>query len=133
MRVGWAGIDLQIRGASDRRAVVEPVLLGAWLFSPAIPILGVYVILLVAATYEMVLAGRRGTLLDPYYSNHRSATKLLHETLPNLGVPVYLMVLATLSQPINGSLLFVFLFWRLVLGRADLLWPLRVMPSWLKR
>jgi hypothetical protein len=42
------------------------------------------------------------------------------------------MALATLFQPVNGILLLAFLFWRLALGQADLLWPLRALRTWLE-
>jgi hypothetical protein len=93
-------------------------------------LLAIYAVLLATALYETVQAARRGVLLDPYYSSGHSFTKLLHETMPNLVVPAYLMVLATIYQPINGLLLLAFLFWRLVLGQADWRWPLRAIRDW---
>lgn len=112
---------------------LAPVAVGAWLFSPGLPLLGVYALLFVAALYETIQSRRCGELLDPYYSSQRSATKLLHETLPNLVLPTYIMTLATVYQPINGLLLLGFLFWRLVLGKADCRWPLRALRTWLSR
>jgi len=109
---------------------LTPVTIGPWMVSPALPLLGIYIILFVIATYETVLASSRGMLLDPYYSTGHSATKLLHETLSNLVLPAYLMVLATVVQPVNGLLLLLFLFWRLVLGQADWRWPLRALINW---
>jgi hypothetical protein len=71
--------------------------------------------------------------LDPYYSTGHSASKLLHETLNNLIIPTYLIFLTSLYAPINGLVLFVFLFWRVVLGQADWLWPLRAAIGWLQK
>ena len=75
----------------------------------------------------------RGSFLDPYYSNGHSANKLLHETVPNLILPGYLLFLLTLLAPVNGLVLAVFLFWRLVLGKADWLWPIRAARAFLGR
>lgn len=114
-------------------AEIAPVMVGPWSLSPGLPLLGTYVILFVVAMYETSLASQQGELLDPYYSSHRSAAKLLHETLPNLVIPAYLMLLAAIYQPINGLLLLAFLFWRLVLGQADWRWPLRAARNWWQR
>lgn len=107
-----------------------PMRLGSYVLSPGLPLLVIYVVLLAAALYETVQATRRGVLLDPYYASGHSFAKLLHETLPNLVAPTYLLLLATVYQPINGVLLLAFLFWRLVLGQADWQWPLRAIQGW---
>ncbi|MEE8306503.1 MAG: hypothetical protein V3R81_04515, partial [Gammaproteobacteria bacterium] len=112
---------------------LAPVAVGAWSLSPGLPLLGMYMILFAVTLYETSRASQRGELLDPYYSSRHSAAKLLHETMPNLVVPAYLMVLATVYQPINGLLLLAFLFWRLVLGQADWRWPLRAVRNWWQR
>jgi len=112
---------------------LAPVAVGAWSLPPGLALLGMYTILFAVALYETSQASRRGELLDPYYSSRHSAAKLLHETMPNLVIPAYLMVLATVYQPINGLLLLAFLFWRLVLGQADWRWPLRVVRNWWQR
>jgi 4-hydroxybenzoate polyprenyltransferase len=112
---------------------LAPVPVRSWSLSPALPLLGVYVMLFAAALYEMILAARNGMLLDPYYSSQRTAAKLLHETMPNLVMPAYLMLVATCYQPINALPLLAFLAWRLVLGQADWRWPLRAARSWLGR
>jgi 4-hydroxybenzoate polyprenyltransferase len=109
---------------------LAPVTLGPCSLSPALPLLALYALLFAAALYEAIRASQRGELLDPYYSSRRSIAKLLHETMPNLIVPVYLMMLATAYQPVNGVLLLAFLSWRLVLGRADWRWPLRIARDW---
>lgn len=110
-----------------------PVAVGSLSLSPGLPLVGIYVVLFVASLYETICASRRGELLDPYYDSQRSATKLLHETMPNLVVPAYLMVLAAVHQPVNWLLLVAFLFWRLVLGQADWLWPWRAVRDWWHR
>lgn len=112
---------------------LAPVTVGRWSLAPGLLLLGAYVILFAVALYETGRASQRGELIDPYYSSRRSIAKLLHETMPNLIVPVCLMVLATAYQPINGLLLLVFLFWRLVLGQADWRWPLRAVRNWWQR
>ena len=108
---------------------ISSVTIGNWSLSLGLPLLGIYAILFVVALYETNRSLQRGELLDPYYSPQRSATKFLHETLPNLVVPTYLMTLATVYDPINGLLLLGFLFWRLVLGKADWRWPLRALQA----
>ncbi len=110
---------------------LAPLSLGPWSLSPGLPLLGIYALLLAISLRESVQARRRGQLQDPYYDPHRSAAKLLHETLPNLLAPAYLLALATTYHPINGLLLLAFLFWRLVLGSADWRWPLHAARQWL--
>jgi len=112
---------------------LAPVNIGPWSLSPGLLLLGIYASLFAAALYETIQSSRRGEFLDPYYSPQRSAAKLLHETLPNLVIPVYLIALATVYQPINGLLLLAFLFWRLVLGQAKWWWPLRAAKDWWQR
>lgn len=104
---------------------LAPVPVGLWSLSPGLPLLGIYILLFAAALYETIRSQQSGELLDPYYSSRRSATKFLHETLPNLIAPTYLMALATIYYPLNGILLLAFLFWRLVLGQADWRWLVR--------
>jgi hypothetical protein len=112
---------------------LAPIALGTRSLSPGLPLLPLYVLLLIGAICETIRASRQGVLLDPYYSRRRSFAKLLHETMPNLIVPVYLMVLATAYQPLNGLFLLGFLLWRLVLGQADWRWPLRALRARLSR
>ena len=110
---------------------LSPITLGAWRLSPGLPLIGIYAALLGAALYEMRQAASLDDRADPYYSARRGAAKLLHETLPNLIAPTYLMLLAALYQPFNGLLLLAaFLFWRLVLGEADWQWPLHAIRGW---
>jgi 4-hydroxybenzoate polyprenyltransferase len=112
---------------------LAPVTIETYSLSPGLPLLGIYAILFAAALYETSQSMKRGELLDPYYSPQPSASKLLHETLPNFVVPTYLVVLATVYQPINGLLLLTFLYWRLVLGQADWRWPLQFAMNWWKK
>ncbi len=93
------------------------------------PLPAVYLILLPLALFEIIRSSSKGVFLDPYYSTDHSANKLLHETMPNLAVPGYLLLLLTIFQFINGILLGIFLYWRLVLGKADWRWPLRALVS----
>ena len=109
---------------------IAPATIGRFALSPGLPLLAIYLVLFVAAIYETVRAAQRGELLDPYYSGHRSFSKLLHETMPNLVVPFWLIALATVYEPVNGLLLVTFLYWRLVLGQTDWRWPLRTLRDW---
>jgi len=113
--------------------MLESVTLHGWMLRPGLPLLGLYAILVSLSLVEMGRAWRRGEILDPYYSTERSASKLLHETFSNLVLPVYLLSLATYAYPVNGFLLVIFAFWRVVLGHADWLWPLRMLWAWIKR
>ncbi len=97
------------------------------------PLLTIYIILLIIALFENHRSSAKGFFLDPYYSTERSANKLLHETMPNLVVPGYLLFIATIIQPFNVILLLAFLYWRLVLGQADLLWPLKSFQAWFSK
>ena len=70
-----------------------------------------------------------GTSTIRYYSADRSTAWLLHETLPNFGVPLGLALAATLRAPEYGIALALFVVWRVVFGGADWRWPLRVMRA----
>jgi 4-hydroxybenzoate polyprenyltransferase len=98
------------------------------------PLLSTYIVLFSIALFETLRSSSIGNILDPYYSSKRSANKLLHETMPNLVVPGYLLLLLMVFQPVNGILFLVFLYWRIVLGQADLQGVLRaVLNVCLKR
>jgi 4-hydroxybenzoate polyprenyltransferase len=112
---------------------IGSVSVGSWPLPLGLPLLAIYSLLLAFAIYETFCAARHGELLDPYYSTGHSASKLLHETLNNLIIPTYLIFLTSLYAPINGLVLFAFLFWRVVLGQADWLWPLRAAIGWLQK
>ena len=121
-------------------AVLLAISFGIAQLSPAaswiglgLPLLTIYLILWLIAYFEIIRSSIRGKLLDPYYSSKRSANKLLHETMPNLVVPGYLLLLLTVFQPINGILLLAFLYWRLTLGKAEWKWPLRVLHAWFSK
>ena len=115
------------------RIEIPPMRIWSWALPPALPLLGIYAVLFPAVIYEGYQASRNGQRLDPYYASHHSAAKLLHATLPNLIMPIYLMILAAIYQPINGLLLSAFLYWRLVLGQADWRWPFRFAKEQLQR
>jgi len=112
---------------------IGPFEIGSWLVWPLVPLFAVYVLLFAGVMVERIqIKKQQNVLLDPYYSEQRSAAKFMHETLSNLVLPLYLLMVATFLQPINGILLIAFLFWRLVLGQADWLWPWRAAKNWLK-
>lgn len=106
------------------------IFLGLGAVIPGMPLMVSYAVLLVLALREVAMQQKHnGQILDPYYSSEKSVNKLLHETFPNFIIPAYLLLLAAIVQPINVVLLVVFLYWRIVLGRADWRWPLRVLRS----
>jgi 4-hydroxybenzoate polyprenyltransferase len=90
----------------------------------------VYLVIALAAILENKREAAHGSFLDPYYSKGHSANKILHETVPNLIVPGYLLLSLAMRAPLDLILLAVFLYWRLVLGEADWLWPLRTARAY---
>lgn len=96
------------------------------LFLPAI-----YLSIAVAAILENRKGAAQHDSPDPYYSPGHSANKLLHETLPNLILPGFLLSALMIRAPLNLFLLAGFLYWRLVLGEADWRWPLRKIREYL--
>jgi 4-hydroxybenzoate polyprenyltransferase len=109
---------------------LSPMALDRWLITGGLPLLVIYAVLLVLSFREMRRSTKNGELQDPFYSSSRSASKLLHETVPNLILPGYLGLLATFYYPLNGILLLAFLTWRLVLGKAEWNWPLKALRNW---
>jgi hypothetical protein len=116
--------------------VIVTVITGIYITFPGvnaliagIPLAVAYTVLTVFAMNEMSKQKTNSQFLDPYYSQGKSANKLLHETLPNLLIPAYLLFLITLAQPVNSILLVVFLYWRIVLGHADWRWPFKALRS----
>ncbi|MBI4845904.1 MAG: UbiA prenyltransferase family protein [Candidatus Omnitrophica bacterium] len=97
------------------------------------PLIIGYLILFFIALLETIRLAKKDIVMDPYYSTERTANKLLHETIPNLILPVYLLGILSIFQPVNAILLIVFLYWRLILGKADLLWPLRIIRGLWKK
>jgi 4-hydroxybenzoate polyprenyltransferase len=112
---------------------IAPLTQGTGVIRLGVPLLAIYLALLAIALFENIRASTKGEFLDPYYSNKHSANKLLHETMPNLALPGYLLLLVTIFQPVNGILLLAFLCWRLMLGQADWQWPLRALQAWLSK
>lgn len=93
------------------------------------PILIIYIAMLFVAAYEGIMESSKGCFIDPYFAEGRSANKFLHETIPNLILPGYLLLVLAVHQPFNITLLMFFLFWRLVLGDADWKWPIRSLKA----
>ena len=112
---------------------IGPLTMGTGWILLGLPLLIIYFILLTISLFENYRSPGKGHFLDPYYSTQRSANKLLHETVPNLAMPGYLLLLATIFQPVNGILLLAFMYWRLVLGQADRLWPLKSFQAWFSK
>ena len=106
---------------------LQPLPLMGRTVSPGIPLVTLYVLLLAYSLFETVRSLRHGCILDPYNSSVRNASNFLHETLLNFVVPISLMALASAYNPVNGAVLVIFLFWRLILGAADWKWPITVL------
>lgn len=112
---------------------VSPLMQSPALTIPTILLTALYLSLLTASLIEQSKSSARGEFEDPYYSSRRSAAKLLHETMPNLALPAYLLLMLIYFQPVYIFFLVAFLYWRIVLGRADWQWPLRAVRSWMER
>lgn len=97
---------------------------------PGLPLLSIYCVLLITALCEVKKALLNRQIVDPYYLPEKNANKMLHETTLNLVTPVYLLFLMSIFQPANIFLLLGFLYWRLVMARADWKWPLKVFNAW---
>jgi hypothetical protein len=96
---------------------------------PLWPLLVLYMVILLLSLRETIRSHRRGIFIDPYYSTTQSGHKFLHETIPNLITPVYLIVLAVTLHHIFIVLLVFFLVWRIMGGVADWRWPFQVMKK----
>ena len=102
---------------------------------PLWPLLLVYCAVFVPAFRESRKYVQRDgeEFADPYYSQTRSANKLLHETIPNFVVPAYLMALAVSVRHELAIVLLLFLVWRIVLGGADWRWPFKTVKAAVRR
>jgi 4-hydroxybenzoate polyprenyltransferase len=96
---------------------------------PLWPLLILYAVLLSFSIRESVHRLRTGVFIDPYYSTTRNSPKFLHETLPNLITPTYLIILAATVQHIFIVLLAFFLIWRIIGSAADWRWPFQFLKK----
>jgi 4-hydroxybenzoate polyprenyltransferase len=94
-------------------------------------ILLVYLGFLAASLVEA--ARCRARIADPYYGPAHSAGALLHQTFPNLVLPAALLLLLAVHRPLCLVLLGGFLYWRLVIGKADWGWPWRRFRQFLRK
>jgi len=84
-------------------------------------ILGLSFLILFVLTFPdgwHALQGKK--IQDPYYTTGPSIPRLLHETLPNFGIPFTLVFAMCLKFPAYFILLIFFILWRLALGKANL-------------
>lgn len=104
-------------------------------FGPLWPMFALYGVVFLLASRENYQQARceGEKYVDPYYSNGRSANKVLHETIPNFLVPAYLMGLAVSVRYELAIVLALFLIWRIVLGRADWRWPIKTIRIAMRR
>jgi hypothetical protein len=72
-----------------------------------------------AALVNLSLAFFKGDKLDPYYGQKTIAGRIMHEILPNLLIPAYLLTQLTLQSSVWSAALIVFLIWRLLLPRLN--------------
>jgi hypothetical protein len=102
--------------------------LGLWWARVLAITLGVtYVTLFFLVMAGTIRACFKGEVDDPYYGPQHSLAAMLHQTLLNFIIPVFLGLAAALHSPLYGVIFGLFLIWRVVLGRADWLWPLRLI------
>ncbi|MFZ6028831.1 MAG: UbiA family prenyltransferase [Chloroflexota bacterium] len=89
-----------------------------WAWGMAAGLAALYLGLLALSLPGAWRALRGGAIQDPYYGSGPSFARLLHETLPNFGLPVALLFAIALKVPAYFVLLSFFAFWRLALGGA---------------
>ena len=104
-----------------------------WSFALAAGISAMYLALLIVTLPGAIKAIHSGATQDPYYSEGRSAAKLLHETFPNLALPMALATATAIRAPQYAIVLILFGVWRVGLGNADWRWPLRACKAWMSR
>ena len=98
-----------------------------WSTVLAISCLLIYLILLILLLPKSWRATGGGPVLDPYYGEGQLITRLLHEILPNFILPILLIAVMTQFSPFYTLWLALFLFWRVVLGKANLDLPFRIL------
>jgi 4-hydroxybenzoate polyprenyltransferase len=59
------------------------------------------------------------TPIDPYYGQRTLAHRILHDTLPNLLIPAFLLLHLAIDSPIWWAACLFFLIWRLALPRVN--------------
>jgi 4-hydroxybenzoate polyprenyltransferase len=91
-----------------------------WSQIPAVIGLVAYLVLIILTLPKSSASLRGGEIQDPYYSTGRSKTRILHETLPNLLLPLLLITVMTIRFPIYVFAFILFIVWRIFLGNADL-------------
>lgn len=111
--------------AVNTYGIFDMLLWKIWVLTP--PVL--FAILICASQIESDKYRDNGELLDPYYTSERTANKLLHETTVNFIIPTYLLLSLTYLQMSMGLILFIFLFYRIVMGRADYLCLFRIFQD----
>jgi hypothetical protein len=80
---------------------------------------GLLLFIYVAALVNLSLRFFKGDELDPYYGQKTIAGRIVHDILPNLLIPAYLLTQLTLQSPIWSAALLIFLIWRLLLPRVN--------------
>src|ERR1043166_2725856 len=80
---------------------------------------GSLIFIYVIALSSLSLRLMNGYAIDPYYGQRTITDRIVHDILPNLLIPGYLLTQLTLQSPIwLGALLF-FLIWRVLLPRLN--------------
>jgi 4-hydroxybenzoate polyprenyltransferase len=110
-------VDRLAVGAVLAIVVLRPQALELKVFSnvPA----GLLLFIYVAALVNLTLRFFKGDKLDPYYGQKTVAGRIVHDILPNLLIPAYLLTQLALQSPIWLAALLVFLIWRLLLPRLN--------------
>jgi len=79
-----------------------------------LPLLFIYL----AALWDTIVRVRSGIRVDPHYGERTTTDRILHDILPNLFVPVFLLARLAWDSPIFLLALVWFLAWRLWLSHS---------------
>jgi|SRR5262245_22895381 len=72
-----------------------------------------------AALLNLSVRLAKGHEIDPYYGQRTMTNRILHDIMPNLLIPAFLLTQLALQSPIWLAALLVFLLWRLLLPRLN--------------
>jgi 1,4-dihydroxy-2-naphthoate octaprenyltransferase len=69
------------------------------------------------ASILAIVLRKNSKLVDPYYGKRTLADRLVHDLIPNLLVPAYLLLSLAFVSPLWMSMLVLFIGWRVLLPR----------------
>jgi len=80
---------------------------------------GSLIFIYIAALLNLSVHLAKGHEIDPYYGPKTMSNRILHDMMPNLLIPAFLLAQLALQSPIWSTALLVFLIWRLLLPRLN--------------